>query len=301
MKKLLALILALLMLCACGVREEQPDEELRSDEKVADTKDEKIYVDGWTANFEPSDFDSYDEYYNAFLNEWLKNLEPKKIFATESEYPFVIKDIFEIYMEKNEYHANAVVTDISVLGDENEFYVHYEYIAEFRENNGLDDDGHLMIRVRKMEDGKYELLASGGGYPVSYGLEKSDVSIADVWQGEEKTRDEALTEWAENLEPIEILDTKYAYPEVIGEIFEIMMESEPEERKAEKLNMIEVYGGANEFYVRYKYTPKGFKFGTLCVRIRINNDGLYTLVARGEGPIWYGLEKNDITAKDIGI
>ena len=111
--------------------------------------------------------------------------------------------------------------------------------------------------------------------------------------------DAALQEWAENLEPIEILDTKNVYPWAIGEIFEIIMKSEPEENKAKELKSIEVCGGENEFFVSYVYSSEIEETAYLNIRVRMNNEGVYTLVARGGGPIDYGLKKNDITLEDI--
>lgn len=111
--------------------------------------------------------------------------------------------------------------------------------------------------------------------------------------------DAALQEWVESLEPIEVYDTKNVYPWVIGEIFEIIMESEPDERKSTELLGIEVCGGENEFFVDYIYSCEAEEPGHLFIRVRMNNDGLYTLVARGGGSIGYGLQKTDINLDDI--
>jgi len=119
-------------------------------------------------------------------------------------------------------------------------------------------------------------------------------------QNEPSTEEDTdLQEWVESLEPIEVYDTKNVYPWVIGEIFEIIMESEPEERKSIELLGIEVCGGENEFFVDYTYSCEAEDPGHLFIRVRMNNDGLYTLVARGGGPLGYGLQKTDITLEDI--
>lgn len=119
-------------------------------------------------------------------------------------------------------------------------------------------------------------------------------------QNEPSTEEDAdLQEWVESLEPIEIYDTKNVYPWVIGEIFEIIMESEPEERKSTELLGIEVCGGENEFFVDYTYSCEAENPGHLFIRVRMNNDGFYTLVARGGGPLGYGLQKTDITLDDV--
>lgn len=119
-------------------------------------------------------------------------------------------------------------------------------------------------------------------------------------QNEPSTEEDTdLQEWVKSLEPIEVYDTKNVYPWVIGEIFEIIMESEPEERKSIELLGIEVCGGENEFFVDYTYSCEAEDPGHLFIRVRMNNDGLYTLVARGGGPLGYGLQKTDITLDDV--
>lgn len=307
MMKILSMILffgMMISFSACEKEEpaagnENPAVSSGEEESKADT--DTPYINGWTADIERSDFETEEEYEEAFLTEWTESLEPGEVFETESEYPLVIREIFEIITEKEGLYSRVFVNDIWVFGDENEFYVHYGFIAEMKENHWIDDDGHMMIRVGKNEEGRYCLLASGGGAPVSYGLEESGVTVEEIWQGDERTREEALAEWAENLEPIEIFDTKKVFPEVIGEIFDVMMEKEPEERKAKTIKMAEVYGGENEFFVHYRYSSESSDFGNLRIRVRMNNDGLYTLVAEGEGPIYFGLEKNNIKLAETGL
>lgn len=295
MKKLFVLVIALLLLCSCAVQEEPKADIDSSSSKKSENNTDTPYVNGWTA-----DFETEEEYGEAFLTEWVETLKPSEVFETESEFPFVIREIFEIITEKEEIYNRIFINDISVLGDENEFYVHYSFIAEMKENHWVDDDCHMMIRVGKNDEGKYCLLARGGG-PLAHGLEESEITAADIWQGEERTREEALTEWAENLEPIEMLDTKTVFPEVIGEIFNIMMEKEPEEKRAKNIEIAEVYGGENEFFVHYRYSSESFEFGNLRIRVRMNNDGIYTLAAKGEGPLYFGLEKNNIKLAETGL
>ena len=129
--------------------------------------------------------------------------------------------------------------------------------------------------------------------------EESKNPVSEEQNEPSPEEDAALQEWVESLEPIEVYDTKNVYPWVIGEIFEIIMESEPEENKATELKNIEVCGGENEFFVDYTYSCKAENPGHLLIRVRMNNDGLYTLVARGGGPLGYGLQKTDITLDDI--
>ncbi len=129
--------------------------------------------------------------------------------------------------------------------------------------------------------------------------EESKNPVSEEQNESSPEEDAALQEWVESLEPIEVYDTKNVYPWVIGEIFEIIMESEPDERKSTELLGIEVCGGENEFFVDYTYSCEAEDPGHLFIRVRMNNDGLYTLVARGEGHIGYGLQKTDINLDDI--
>ncbi len=109
------------------------------------------------------------------LEEWIKNLKPQQVFETEKEYPAVIGEIFEIIMEANteEYKSKELKRINAFYGDENEFYVSFNYVAE------ADPDCYLAIRVEKTEDGKYALLARGGG-PLAYGLEEAKMTLEDI-------------------------------------------------------------------------------------------------------------------------
>ena len=221
--------------------------------------------------------------------------EPKEewIFEPESEYPLFLKEIFETGTEIYD-RTEETIKNITVLGDENEFFVTYEYIAREGEKKEFNDDCWLRIYGTKTEDGKYILDRRGGGYQGEMSLEESDISVGDVWLGREAGYDAALEEMMEKLEPMEILDTKYSYPQNIGEIFEIITGKDKS-----NLSRIEVFGGANEFFVRYVYSSETQETVFLQIRVRVNNDGLYTLIAKGNGHFDYGLEKTDITLKDI--
>lgn len=153
-----------------------------SEELPSEPEEDEIYINGWTADFKPSDFETLDEYYDTFLAEWVKNLEPIEIFETETEFPFVIKEIFEILTERDDFNTVVEVTDLIVRGDENKFYASIQYNAENRVD-GIVYDNWLMIRVHKMDDGRYALMTIGGG-PCDYGLEDSDLTLEDVWQTE---------------------------------------------------------------------------------------------------------------------
>ena len=139
-----------------------------SEELPSKPEEDEIYINGWTAGFKPSDFETLDEYYDTFLAEWVKNLEPIEIFETETEFPFVIKEIFEILTERDDFNTVVEVTDLIVRGDENKFYASIQYSTENRVD-GIVYDNWLMIRVHKMDDGRYALMTIGGG-PCDYGL-----------------------------------------------------------------------------------------------------------------------------------
>ena len=153
-----------------------------SEELPSKPEEDEIYINGWTAGFKPSDFETLDEYYDTFLAEWVKNLEPIEIFETETEFPFVIKEIFEILTERDDFNTVVEVTDLIVRGDENKFYASIQYSTENRVD-GIVYDNWLIIRVHKMDDGKYALMTIGGD-PCDYGLEDSDLTLKDVWQTE---------------------------------------------------------------------------------------------------------------------
>lgn len=170
--KVLALFLSLIMLLSGCVKSDSENDLPDNPEQNRDV----MYINGWTADFEPSDFDSEEEYYEAFLDEYVKTLEPMEFFETEKEYPAVILEIFDKLDEEEteELFKCDELLKVEVSGDENEFYVSYSY----RDKEGTKQE--LKIRVRKIEDGKYGLLGRGGGAPISHGLEKTDLTLEDI-------------------------------------------------------------------------------------------------------------------------
>ena len=184
MKKMIfVFVFVLLLLCGCA--SVQTPEEIVSSESVIEeetsSETEEIpedvpIVNGWTADFKPSDFETYEEYEKAFLDEYVKHLEPIKYFETEKEYPAVILEIFDFMMEREtaEIMKCEELLMIDVLGDENEFYVTYKYISK----EGYEE--FRSIRVRRMEEGRHGVLGYGGGAPIGYGLEKSDLTLEDI-------------------------------------------------------------------------------------------------------------------------
>ena len=185
MKKMLfVFVLVLLLLCGCAsvqtpeeiVSSESVIEEETSSETEETPEEDVPIVNGWTADFKPSDFETYEEYEKAFLDEYVKHLEPKEFIETEKEYPAVILEIFDFMMEREtaEIMKCEELLMIDVLGDENEFYVTYKYISK----EGYEE--FRSMRVRKIEERRYGVLGYGGGTPIGYGLEKSDLTLEDI-------------------------------------------------------------------------------------------------------------------------
>lgn len=187
MKKMIFIfVLIFSLLCGCA-SVQTPEETLPSEsvteETSSETEEKKPeiiedvpIVNGWTADFKPEDFETYEEYEKAFLDEFVNHLEPLEYIDTKKEYPAVILEIFDWIMEREtaEIMKCDELVRIEVLGDGNEFYVTYKYISkeggeEFRS-----------VRVRKTEEGRYGILGYGGGAPMSHGLEKSDITLKDI-------------------------------------------------------------------------------------------------------------------------
>ena len=189
-KMFFTFVLILLILCGCA-SVETPEEIVSSESAVEEetsSETEEVskpepeedvpVINGWTPDFKPEDFESYEEYEKAFLDEFVKHLEPSEFFETKKEYPAVILEIFDLIMAKEtaEFLKCEELRKIEVLGDENEFFVSYSYLGKEGSTEGLN------IRIRKVEDGKYGLLGRGGG-PIGHGLEKSDITLEDILNG----------------------------------------------------------------------------------------------------------------------
>lgn len=182
MKSLSVLFALVFIFCSCS---KEPKNEIlpgidepsaSENESVSETEEDVPIVNGWTPDFKPSDFESYGEYEKAFLDEYVKHLVPSEYFYTEKEYPSVIPEIFDMILEKetDEFLKCDELLGIEVFGDENEFFVSYQYITK----EGAEE--YLNIRVRKIEEGKYGLLNRGGGVPGGHGLEKADIVLEDI-------------------------------------------------------------------------------------------------------------------------
>ncbi len=183
MKKIFIISVLILIFCSCGnnmqsedfQKEPEQNSSGESGEINSETEEDVPYVNGWTPDFKPSDFETDEEYYEDFLDEFVNHLEPLEYFETEKEYPEVILEIFDLMMEQeaSEIMKCEELVSIDVLGDEKEFYVTYKYISK----EGYEE--FRSVRVRKTEDGKYGLLGRGGG-PLGYGLEKSELTLEDI-------------------------------------------------------------------------------------------------------------------------
>ena len=111
--------------------------------------------------------------------------EPTAVFETEivfepkSEFPLFLKDIFEAGTEIYD-QTDKTIKNITVLGDENEFFVTYEYMAREGKNKEFNDDCWLRIWGKKTDDGKYLLERCGGGYQGEMNLEETDITLEDI-------------------------------------------------------------------------------------------------------------------------
>ena len=129
--------------------------------------------------------------------------------------------------------------------------------------------------------------------------------------------DDALEQWVENLEPICEFEVTEEYPNVILELFNLLIEQKNTMTEGEKildatLNTNTVYGSQDEFCVIYTFsgeleylTRSGdsanelFDEMTMDVRMRQKNRTTYELVAQGGGPIAYGLEQTGLTLESL--
>lgn len=82
-----------MLLCSCA-SVQTPEETLPSEsvteETSSETEEKKPeiiedvpIVNGWTADFKPEDFETYEEYEKAFLDEFVNHLEPLEYIDTK--------------------------------------------------------------------------------------------------------------------------------------------------------------------------------------------------------------------------
>ena len=138
---------------------------------------------------------------------------------------------------------------------------------------------------------------------------EEDVPIVNGWtpdykpsdfENEEEYYETFLDDFVNHLEPLEFIETRKEYPAVILEIFDWMMDQQPDIVKCEELLTVEVLGDENEFYVTYKYISKEGAEEFRSIRVRKMEEGKYGVLGYGGGaPISHGLEKSDITLEDI--
>ena len=113
-----------------------------------------------------------EEYEDDFLTEWVEPLKPTEVFETKSEFPLVIKEIFEILLEEDEYyhHRHSYCKHYGKRGLEN--YCH---------NYAADD--HTGGTERHTEEHIYEVLHLG--YVVGKsGDERACRELIDIGEGE---------------------------------------------------------------------------------------------------------------------
>lgn len=71
------------------------------------------------------------------------------------------------------------------------------------------------------------------------------------------------------------------------------------ESECRELLSINVLGDENAFFVHYAFIDNEGVENQLMIRVHKLESGEFALVARGGGPIGFGLEKTDITLEDI--
>ena len=117
------------------------------------------------------------------MKQFLKNqrqfLKLKSFLNLKVSSRFFLKDIFEAGTEIYD-QTDKTIENITVLGDENEFFVTYEYMEKKKKNKEFNDDCWLRIWGKKTDDGKYLLERCGGGYQGEMNLEETDITLEDI-------------------------------------------------------------------------------------------------------------------------
>ncbi len=147
------------------------------------------------------------------------------------------------------------------------------------------------------DDGETVLFTLGGK---SYLYDYWNEIITELSSGNSglNSDDAALEEWVRNLKVTQNYRTDKPFPAAVGAVFNAIANSEDIEYIDFK--DVEVYGDEEEFFAAYTYIERGGEEQVLQVRMRKTAEG-YGLLARGGGPLGYGLEKTDITMANINL
>ena len=147
------------------------------------------------------------------------------------------------------------------------------------------------------DDGETVLFTLGGK---SYLYDYWNETITELSSGNTNLNsdDAALKEWVRNLKVTQNYRTDKPFPAAVGAVFNAIVNSE--DIKYIDFKDVEVYGDEKEFFAAYTYIERGGEEQVLQVRMRKTAEG-YGLLARGGGPLGYGLEKTDITMANINL
>ena len=134
-------------------------------------------------------------------------------------------------------------------------------------------------------------------------------SVESALPGAVPEQDAALEQWVAALEPVREFTVTEDYPEVILELFDLLIEEEndgaPDRRLSRAdLRSLTVYGTREEFFADYVFEGEwedAEPFGELHLQVRMRriNGTTYGLLARGGGPLAYGLQPTDLTLESL--
>ena len=134
-------------------------------------------------------------------------------------------------------------------------------------------------------------------------------SVEHALPGAVPEQDAALEQWVAALEPVCEFTVTEDYPEVILELFDLLIEEENDgaaDRRLSRadLRSLTVYGTREEFFADYVFEGEwedAEPFGELHLRVRMRRIGgtTYGLLARAGGPLAYGLQPTDLTLESL--
>ena len=126
------------------------------------------------------------------LEQWAAGLEPVCEFPVTEDYPGVILELFDRLIEwENGKSPDSRITradlrSLTVYGTREEFFVAYVFDGELEhaaQSGGAGSEPFegmvLQVRMRRIDDTAYGLLARGGG-PLAYGLVPTDLTLESL-------------------------------------------------------------------------------------------------------------------------
>ena len=211
--------------------------------------------------------------------------------------------------------------DYSYVGVAHCFGEHAEVIC-YDENGLVCESGVWFVdKNGKKISEKFESITmnlnrveyDGGNYAR---MEPDGTAVVITENGEEKTidvkkeyaiysedtyangYDPFLEDWVRSLYVTKNYKTEKTFPAAVGAVFRGITNSEYV--KVKEVKSVEVSGSESEFFAAYTYIDTEGAEQVLQVRMRKTEEG-YGLLARGGGPIDYGLSKTTLGLGDIDI